>query len=122
MNSLFPAMSSSEQNICQRCGACCAAFRVSFHHSELDSEPGGRVPARLADEETRSTVRMRGTDYARPRCIALIGRVGESVSCGIYSERPSPCREFGARASIGIYEEACNRARAQHGLPPLQLD
>jgi len=80
------------------------------------------VPARLADEETRSTVRMRGTDYARPRCIALIGRVGESVSCGIYSERPSPCREFGARASIGICEEACNRARAQHGLPPLQLD
>ncbi|WP_159875621.1 MULTISPECIES: YkgJ family cysteine cluster protein [Aquitalea] len=115
-------MSQAEQNICQRCGACCAAFRVSFHYSELDTEPGGCVPARLADEETATIMRMRGTDYARPRCIALVGKVGESVSCGIYSERPSPCREFGARASIGIYEEACNRARAQNGLPRLQLD
>lgn len=105
---------------CQRCGACCAAFRVTFHHSELDSE-GGKVPAGLADYETSTLVRLKGTDYARPRCRALVGTIGESVSCGIYKERPSPCREFGSRASIGVFEEACNRARALNGLPPLPL-
>lgn len=107
-------------NVCQQCGACCAAFCVSFHVSELESE-GGMVPDRLADEETHSTRRMRGTDYARPRCIALVGKIGESVSCGIYRERPSPCREFGARTDLGVFEPACNKARSIHGLPPLLI-
>ncbi|HJV06644.1 MAG TPA: YkgJ family cysteine cluster protein [Chromobacteriaceae bacterium] len=109
-------------NVCMSCGACCAAFRVTFHYSELDSEPGGLVPSGLADQETATLYRLRGTDYAQPRCAALVGVVGESVHCGIYKERPSPCREFGARAAIGVFEPACNRARARHGLPPLELD
>lgn len=115
-------MPANPESICTQCGACCAAFRVTFHYSELDSEPGGNVPARLADEETSTLVRMRGTDYAKPRCIALSGTIGKSVYCGIYKERPSPCREFGSRASIGIFEEACNKARAANGLPPLPVD
>ncbi len=115
-------MSKPALNVCQQCGACCAAFRVTFHYSELDSEPGGCVPAGLADQETATLYRLRGTDYANPRCAALTGKVGESVSCAIYKERPSPCREFAARAGIGVFEEACNRARSRHGLPPLPLD
>lgn len=114
-------MTDRLHNACLSCGACCAAFRVTFHRSELDCEPGGRVPERLADEETASLVRLRGTDYARPRCIALVGKIGQEVRCGIYEHRPSPCREFAMRAGIGVFEEACNRARAQHGLPPLPL-
>ncbi|WP_273428818.1 YkgJ family cysteine cluster protein [Chitinibacter tainanensis] len=108
------------ENVCLSCGACCAAFRVSFDRSELSSE-GGTVPDSLADDETAYTARMRGTDYAQPRCLALVGKVGERVSCGIYFERPSPCREFGALAEIGVYSAACNRARARHGLPPLEV-
>src|SRR5574341_35973 len=97
-------------NPCQSCGACCAAFRVTFHRSELDSE-GGCVPAALADGETASLCRMRGTDYASPRCVALVGEIGVRVSCGIYRERPSPCREFGERVEISGFDDACLRAR-----------
>lgn len=104
---------------CQSCGACCATFRVSFHRSQLDSEPGGYVPERLADEETASTCRMRGTDRSSPRCVALSGKIGEQVSCGIYSHRPDPCREFAPHGLYGIQNDACNRARARHGLPRL---
>ena len=100
---------------CFTCGACCAAFRVDFHCSELDSE-GGFVPAELAERYGVDMVRLRGTDYAQPRCVALIGQVGVDARCGIYSERPSPCREFAPLAEIGLFAEACNRARAQHGL------
>jgi Fe-S-cluster containining protein len=97
---------------CTTCGACCACFRVDFSVFELDSQ-GGSVPDGLADAITDHTARMRGTDYAPPRCAALSGRLGEKVGCGIYEWRPSPCREF-AEGS-----EACARARARHGMAPL---
>lgn len=104
--------------ICQQCGACCATFRVTFHYSELESQ-GGFIPDALADAETATLYRMRGTDGVRPRCVALSGNVGESVSCQIYQERPSPCREFGMYAEVGVFEDACHKARAQNGLPKL---
>lgn len=110
---------STPHHICQQCGACCAAFRVSFHRSQLASELGGCVPDGIADEETADTCRMRGTDRSPPRCVALVGRIGEAVKCGIYEFRPDPCREFAAHGVHGIANEACNRARARHGLPPL---
>lgn len=120
-------MSSREDNPCLRCGACCASFRVDFAREEWaggdDDEgagtAGGRVPAGLADPIGPGTCRMRGTDHARPHCAALVGRIGEAVSCGIHEWRPSPCREFGLRAPLGIGDEACSAARRRHGLPPL---
>ena len=105
-------------NPCQRCGACCASFRVDFARPEWGGD-GGPVPQGLADPITATLCRMRGTDHAPPRCAALVGRVGDRVSCGIHEWRPSPCREFGARAPIGIGDDACDRARRRHGLPPL---
>src|SRR4051812_21614801 len=93
---------------CQSCGACCASFRVSFHRSQLDSEVGGYVPETLADEETASTCRMRGTDRSSPRCVALVGKIGVTVKCGIYEFRPDPCREFAPHGVHGIQNEACN--------------
>ncbi|RTL39510.1 MAG: YkgJ family cysteine cluster protein [Burkholderiales bacterium] len=105
-------------NPCLSCGACCASFRVDFHSSELESQ-GGRVPDGLTVEVTGHWVRMRGTDHAQPRCAALSGQVGVKASCGIHEWRPSPCREFGERVPMGIGDEACNRARARHGLPPI---
>jgi len=104
---------TDSQHPCLSCGACCASFRVDFSVYELD-EQGGPVPSGLAAEVTEHTCRMRGTDHASPRCAALTGQVGEKVACGIYEWRPSPCREF-AEGS-----DACQRARARHGLAPLE--
>ncbi len=98
---------------CLTCGACCASFRVDFSVYEYEVN-GGRVPAGLADEINDFTCRMRGTDYARPRCAALMGTVGEKAACGIYEWRPSPCREFAAGS------EPCNRARVRHGMAELE--
>jgi len=68
---------------------------------------------------TGALVRMRGTDE-EPRCVALAGEIGVGAHCTIYSSRPSPCRDFAPYAALGIGEDACDRARARHGLPPLQ--
>lgn len=105
-------------NACTRCGACCASFRVDFARAELQSE-GGSVPDGLAVDVTHTLCRMRGTDHAPARCAALVGRIGVQTACAIHEWRPSPCREFGLRAPIGIGDAACDRARARHGLPPL---
>ena len=105
-------------NPCTRCGACCASWRVDFAREELASA-GGSVPDGLADDLGGGTCRLRGTDRQPPRCAALVGVVGERVRCAIHEWRPSPCREFGLRAPLGVGDEACDRARARHGLPPL---
>ena len=97
---------------CTSCGACCASFRVDFSVFETQAE-GGAVPNGLAVEVTASTCRMRGTDHQPVRCAALTGTVGERAACGIYEWRPAPCREFEKGS------DACDRARARHGMAPL---
>jgi Fe-S-cluster containining protein len=104
---------------CTRCGACCAAFRVDFHCSELASAAPGGVPDALTVPLTATLVRMRGTDAAPPRCVALAGEIGGAVRCTIYGGRPSPCRDFAPSAPLGIGDDACARARARHRLAPL---
>lgn len=106
---------------CTTCGACCATYRVSFHCNEVDDEPGGRVPAVLTEVVTAEARCMRGTADQPPRCVALRGEVGESVSCAIYEYRPSPCREFAPLAAVGRGDDACDDARRRHNLPPLNL-
>lgn len=107
-------------NPCTTCGACCASFRVDFARDELQSA-GGSVPDGLAVDLNGAMCRMRGTDHSPPRCAALVGHVGQHASCGIHEWRPGPCREFGLRAPQGLGDEACARARARHGLPPLPM-
>jgi len=94
---------------------------VDFHPSELAGEGGCGVPAALTVPVLPQLVRMRGTDAAPPRCVALAGVIGEGVRCTIYADRPSPCRDFAPYAALGLGEDACDRARARHGLPPLSL-
>jgi uncharacterized protein len=108
-------------NPCRNCGACCAFYRVSFHIGETDEHPDGHVPAGLTEPVTGGTVCLRGTAAQPPRCIALRGTIGETVSCIIYEQRPSPCREFAPLATLGRGDEACNEARRRHGLPPLDI-
>lgn len=37
---------------------------------------------------TPKLMRMKGTDEAAPRCIALTGEVGQQVGCSIYAKPP----------------------------------
>ncbi|MEB7537530.1 YkgJ family cysteine cluster protein [Pantoea anthophila] len=109
---------SDTLNPCISCGACCAHFRVSFYWAEAD-DAGGLVPTDLTEPLSLLMRNMRGTNDRTPRCIALQGEIGGCVSCGIYEQRPTPCREFLLSGEGGIHNEACDRARARYGLPPL---
>ncbi|WP_293937834.1 YkgJ family cysteine cluster protein [Iodobacter sp.] len=95
---------------CQTCGACCANFRVSFYWGETDAAPQGSVPTTLTIPISPHYVAMRGSTSKPCRCIALGGQVGESVSCSIYTNRSSTCREVVAG------DEQCNKARVAHGM------
>lgn len=109
-----------ENNPCVSCGSCCAYFRVSFYWAESESG-GGTVPQDLTEQITPFMSAMKGTNQKHnTRCTALTGTVGECVSCAIYSQRPTPCREFEQSWVDGVHNEACDRARAAHGLPPLE--
>ena len=95
---------------CQRCGACCALFRVSFYWAEADDAPGGTVPVALTRPVGSLHRCMAGTEARPVRCVALQGEVGRSVACGIYEQRSSTCR------SVQPGDEQCLKARAAHGL------
>ncbi len=104
---------------CQRCGACCAAFRVSFWRSELSSGGSWQVPLEAVEDSGGSLVSLKGTTQHNPGCDSLKGRVGDQVTCQIYENRPSPCRNFKASYEEGYREERCDLARSKHGLRPL---
>lgn len=111
----------SDLNPCMSCGACCAFFRVSFYWAE-GSDAGGCVPVELTEPVSPFLRCMAGTKQKPCHCIALDGTPGESVSCKIYPDRPSTCREFSISGEAGEINEACNRARAWYGLPLLYKD
>lgn len=95
---------------CQRCGACCAVFRVSFYWAEADDAPGGTVPVALTRPVGTLHRCMAGTEVRPVRCVALQGEVGRSVACGIYEQRASTCR------GVQPGDEQCLKARTAHGL------
>jgi len=109
---------SETSNPCVSCGACCAHFRVSFYWAEAD-DAGGPVPAELTEPLSLLMRNMRGTNDRAPRCVALQGEIGGCVSCSIYEQRPTPCREFAMSGEEGVANDACDRARARYGLPAL---
>lgn len=108
----------SNPSPCLSCGACCAHFRVSFYWGEMLGA-GGLVPDHLTERVDLHRSCMAGTNQSEPRCVALQGVVGERVTCTIYPERPSPCREFNYNGGTTEYNEGCDKARARFGLPPL---
>ena len=60
---------------------------------------------------------MVGTNQQNPRCIALQGKIGEQVSCGMYEQRSSSCKE------VRIADDQCNKARHAYNMIALvQLD
>ena len=102
-------MTTSAQD-CQRCGACCAWFRVSFYWAEADDAAGGSVPVALTRPVGPLHRCMAGTQTRPVRCVALQGNVGRAVACGIYAQRSSTCR------SVVPGDGQCLKARAAHGL------
>ena len=101
---------SDHNTPCQQCGACCAAFRVSFYWSEAIDLPEEHI-----EQVTPWVACMAGTNSATPRCAGLDGIVGRSVQCTVYEQRPSPCRE------VMPGDAKCTRAREYHGLPHLVI-
>lgn len=91
---------------CQRCGACCAHFRVSFYWAEADDAPGGTVPVALTEAVSPQLRCMRGTARTPVRCVALQGEPGHAVACSIYAQRSSSCR------SVEPGDAQCLKARA----------
>ncbi len=100
---------------CIKCGACCASFRVSFYWGETRAHAQGTVPTELTTTISPYHVCMKGTERKPVLCIALVGEVGREVSCSIYEQRSSTCRQFEAGS------EDCIKARKIHGLPALNF-
>lgn len=107
------------ENPCISCGACCAYFRVSFYWSEAVSG-GGSVPDELTMQVSPHLSCMQGTAQKPSRCTALLGDVGSAVRCTIYENRSSTCRNFNTHDAAGNVNCDCSKARAYHGLPPLE--
>lgn len=105
---------------CQKCGACCASFRVSFYWIEAEPYIENSVPQTFIEDLDLSTRCMSGTNKKhQPKCSALHGRVGLLANCSIYQNRPSPCRNFKASYEDGFQQIRCDQARAKHGLKAL---
>lgn len=106
---------------CQKCGACCSSYRVSFYWREAEASDNlFAVPQNFWEEGSGHYRTMKGTESKHsPKCVALKGKVGEFVSCTIYNNRPSPCRNFEASFEYGIHKPRCDEARKKHGLSPL---
>lgn len=105
---------------CQKCGACCAYFRVSFHWSEVLIESSG-VPEELTVKIAPHQSAMLGTNQKNPRCISLTGVIGQNNLCQIYLNRPQACRNFLPSFEDGDRNERCEAARRSKGLSVLTL-
>jgi Fe-S-cluster containining protein len=84
---------------------------VSFYWAEA---PQRGLADALIERVNAHLACMAGTADPVPRCRALHGEIGKDVVCGVYPERPSPCRE------LEPGDEKCNQARAKYGLEPLR--
>ena len=103
-------------NPCQQCGACCACYKVCFPFNESDDNAGGTVPNEQTVILDASQRAMRGTERFHKRCVALQGVIGIQVSCKIYANRPSTCRNFIPSWQGDFSNAHCDRARATYGL------
>ena len=115
-----PAAKTEALHPCQKCGACCASFRVSFYWLAAEPSVTNAIPQNFIEDLDQNTRCMKGTSNKhQPKFIALSGRIGEMVNCVIYENRPSPCRNFKASFESGYQEPRCDEARAKHGLKPI---
>lgn len=70
------------------------------------------MPEQYTEPVTSVYSCMAGTNQKNPRCVALEGKIGEQVSCGMYELRSSSCKE------VQIADAQCNKARMAHNMIP----
>lgn len=101
-----------QKNPCSNCGVCCSYFRVSFYFGEIDNHHLGHVPKELTSKINDFYACMKGTEKGRGKCIALSGSSKDGdISCSIYNNRPTPCREFPVFNPDGSMNSKCLELR-----------
>jgi hypothetical protein len=93
-----------EMQLCRTCGACCSFSREWPRFTMEDDVDLDRIPRELVDPR-RGRMKCNGD-----RCAALVGEVGVSTTCTIYSVRPDVCR------ACEPGDDACLQARRRFGL------
>jgi uncharacterized protein len=89
---------------CRVCGACCS-FSPEWPRFSLESDTDlERIPLAYVDD---GLGRMR---CSGARCAALVGEVGISTACAIYTVRPHVCR------TCLPGDDACKMARQHFNL------
>lgn len=100
---------------CQACGACCANSRPNraeqyrdyvqiTGRDRLARRPDLLRSLTVLNDAGETHLKLVGREQ---RCIALEGKLGESVACAIYEVRPRPCRivEAGSRECLARRRE-----------------
>jgi uncharacterized protein len=85
--------------LCRSCGACCSFSRDWPRFTTEDECDLDRIPRVFADHH------LGRMQCDGDRCAALVGEVGISTSCAVYSVRPVVCR------ACEPGDEACQLAR-----------
>jgi uncharacterized protein len=85
--------------LCRSCGACCSFSRHWPRFTTEDECDLDRIPRVFADHH------LGRMQCDGDRCAALVGEVGISTSCAVYSVRPEVCR------ACEPGDEACQLAR-----------
>jgi Fe-S-cluster containining protein len=93
------AKSPEVGSLCRSCGACCSFSRDWPRFTTEDESDLDRIPRAFVDHHL-GRMKCDGD-----RCAALVGEVGISTSCTIYSVRPEVCR------ACEPGDEACQLAR-----------
>jgi hypothetical protein len=102
---------------CQQCGACCVnqGFLGGTAYVYLTRDEAKRMrriglTVVQVDGDAHLGTRVNARRNGTPICVAFQGDVGSACGCGIYAERPRPCRAF----LVGGRE--CLAARRRAGL------
>ena len=89
---------------CLTCGACCASPFLGEGYIQLNAEEEKRLgrkglPVLVIVPDPEDRIVMLGTkinSQGMRVCVGLTGKVGKQVSCTIYEDRPTLCRQFEA--------------------------
>jgi Fe-S-cluster containining protein len=104
-----PSAPDSAGELCQACGACCA---FSPDWPRFTTETAGEIAALPHHLLNADETAMR---WDCGRCAALRGEVGRVTCCTVYEDRPDVCR------ACQPGDDACNLARARHGMAAVVL-
>lgn len=99
---------------CGTCGGCCAAF------ADVDAAPADNISAedsweifgkgKNEDYIVDRFIKRKETNFS---CTALVGTIGEKVSCRLYEDRPLTCQHFEAGS------DRCHAVRRAYNIEPL---